>query len=142
MEIINITKKKLEYIGEDYDYLKPFMQNYLDKVEEIIQDKEKCLNEALKIIKKSSYNVSEVSKQLGCSRTTLYNHNQLLKRYIEASIVISNKNNPYVAYDELKESRQKLQEQINLMENRDIDMEVQKHEKRFSQIRFLNKQKR
>ena len=30
----------------------------------------------------------------------------------------------------LKESKQKLQEQVNLMENRDIDSEIQKHERK------------
>lgn len=129
MERIYIIKEKLANIGEDYDDLKPFMQEHLNKVEEFISNREKIKNEAIELIKNASYNISDVSKELGCSRTTLYNHNQLLKRYIEASVAISNKNNPYILCEYLKESREKLQEQVSLMENRDIDIEIQKHEK-------------
>lgn len=130
MERLDKIKQKLADIGECYDDLKPFMQDYLDKVEEYIEGKENAQNEAIEALKTASYNVSDVSKELGCSRTTLYNHNQLLKRYIEASIIISDKSNPYTTCDELKKSKQKLQEQVHLMENRDIDVEIQKHEKR------------
>lgn len=130
MEKHDIIKQKLAIINEDYDLLKPFMLNYLDKIEEIIQFKEKNLNEALEKIKESSYNVSDISKEVGCSRTTLYNHNQLLKRYIEASIELSNKNNPFTTYAELKKTKHRLQKQVDLMENRDIDMEILKHEKK------------
>lgn len=130
MEKIEIIKQKLSAIGEDYNSLKPFMQEYLSKIEDFIFAKEESQNDAIETLKKSSYNVSDVSKELGCSRTTLYNHNQLLKRYIETSVELSNKNNPFTAYEELKASKQKLQEQVNLMENRDIDKEIEKHEKK------------
>ena len=130
MERVEIIRQKLSAIGEDYDALKPFMKEYLDKAEEYISLKETAQNEAIERLKKASYNVSDVSKGLGCSRTTLYNHNQLLKRYIEASIESSNKGNPFIAYEELKESKQRLQTQVNLMENRDIELEIDKHEKK------------
>ena len=130
MERLNKIKQKLADIGENYDNLKPFMQDYLNKIEIFIESKEKAQNKAVEILKSTLYNVSDVSKELGCSRTTLYNHNQLLKRYIEASIAIFNKGNPYISCDKLKESKQKLQEQVNLMENRDIYLEIQKYERK------------
>lgn len=141
MEKIDKIKLKLTKLNENYDDLKPFMQDYLYRIEEFIENKEKVQNEAIKILKTSSYNVSDVSKELGCSRTTLYNHNQLLKKYIEISITLSEENNPYVAYEELKRSKQKLQEQVNLMENRDIDIEIQKHEKKVLNNKIIEQNK-
>jgi hypothetical protein len=129
MEINENIKKKLHGIGEDYDILKPFMQEYLTKVESYIESRTKDQNETIKTLKECGFTVSSVSKELGCSRTTLYNHNQLLKRYIEHSMVVLNQDNPYAAYENLRESKSKLQEQVSLMENRDIDFELVKHEK-------------
>ncbi|GMQ65144.1 HTH domain-containing protein [Vallitalea maricola] len=129
MEINEIIKQKLVEMGEDYESLKPFMKGYLKKAETIITNKTIIQTESLNLIKNNSFSISSISKELGCSRTTLYNHNQLLKRYIEFSKIIFSRSNPFIAYESLKASKAKLQEQINLMEYRDITIEILKQEK-------------
>lgn len=129
MERIDIIKQKLLEMDIEYDSLKDFIQKYLIEIENIIYLKEQAQIEAIALFKNSTYSVSSIAETLNYSRTTFYNHNQILKKYIEHSITISNKNNPYNAIDEIKESRKILQEQISLMENRDIDFEILKHEK-------------
>ncbi len=104
------------------------MKKHLDKVEDIISAKEKEQEDAINKLNNSYYNLSDISKLLGCSRTTLYNNNQLLKRYIELSIEKANKSNPYIAYERIRESKQRLQEQVNLMAHRDVNLEKMRHE--------------
>ena len=72
MDILESINKKLAVMGESYDELKPFLQTYLQRIETIINEREKTRTEAIDVIKQSSFNVSDISKQLGCSRTTLY----------------------------------------------------------------------
>ncbi len=129
MEINDIIKSKLESISEEFDCLKPFMKEYLAKIETIIQNKKAIQDNTLKTLKENTLSVSSISKELSCSRTTLYNHNQLLKRYIEFSEGLFNQDNPFIAYDELKASVGHLKAQVSLMEDRDISMEVLKQEK-------------
>lgn len=128
MERNEVIRVKLAELGEDFDALKPFMQTYLEKVETFIASKEKEQSEAIQSLRAASYNVSDVSKELNCSRTTLYNHNQLLKRYIELSIRHSSESNPLSQCEELRESKRELQERVSLMETRDIQIELDKHE--------------
>ena len=91
MEQSKVIKEKLLSMGEDYDALKPFMKAHLEKVESFIQDKQNKQAEALSALREAEYNVSEIAKALDYSRTTLYNHNQLLKRYIEYSLELDSK---------------------------------------------------
>ncbi len=128
MEQNKIIKEKLAALGEDYDALKPFMKAHLERVETFIQNKRTKQIEALLALREAEYNVSEIAKELEYSRTTLYNHNQLLKRYIEYSIEQDNKKNPVRIAEDIKASKQKLQEQVDLMQNRDVDFELLKHE--------------
>lgn len=130
MEINDIIKSKLESIGEEFDCIKPFMKEYLAKIETIVHNKKTIQDNALRTLKENTLSVSSISKELGCSRTTLYNHTQLLKRYIEFSEGLFNQNNPFIAYDELKASVGHLKAQVSLMEDRDISMEILKQEKK------------
>ena len=129
MEIHDCIKEKIDAIGEDYDSLKPFMQEYLQKIETIIAEKAQIKENAINTLKTNSFSVSSISKELGCSRTTLYYHNQLLKRYIEYSMDVFEQDNPFTLNNALSASKSRLQEQINLMIDRDISIEVLKQEK-------------
>lgn len=71
MGILESINKKLTVMGESYDELKPFLQTYLQRIETIINEREKTRTEAIDVIKQSSFNVSDISKQLGCSRVTV-----------------------------------------------------------------------
>ena len=130
METTDIIREKLSQIGEEYAGQKSFMQEYLIKIEEIIQEKEMKKNDAILFLKANSFTVSSIAKEVNCSRTTLYNHNQLLKRYIELSMQQYFADNPFSVIEENKKAVAKLKQQIDLMEVRDIMIEELKNENR------------
>ncbi|MCQ2013246.1 hypothetical protein LJE39_08740 [Clostridium butyricum] len=128
METTMLIKEKLLSIGEDYESLKPFMIEYLEKIESIISSKILIQEESLTTLKSNTFSVLSISKELKCSRTTLYNHNQLLKRYIEYSETLINQSNPFVNCDILRTNISDLHNQINKMIDRDISIEILKVE--------------
>lgn len=77
----------------------------------------------MKVLKFSVITPANVSKQLDCSRTTLYNHGQLLKRYVEFSTARLTECNPPLAMDNIVETRRTLETQVRQMEFRDIKNE-------------------
>ena len=125
--VLQIIKKKLHQIGEDYNSQKQFIKDWLNKVEEYIEENESSYASGVALIKGSKYSVKSVADKLGCSRTTLYNYDQLLKRYIELSISLS-------GYDycmqakALKDEVSRLKNIIKKMEIRDVELERQKYE--------------
>lgn len=120
--------EKLKQINVDYESLKPFMKDYLFRIEEFIEEKNSERLAGIKMIKDSRFTISSVSKTLECSRTTLYNHDELLRRYIELSIDLFELSDPYVAYNNLKASISELEAKVNKMVLRDIDTELLREE--------------
>ncbi len=128
MERLQHIKDKLVCIGESYDSLKPFIQEYLDRIETLIEEQKDVVYKAIKALKDNALTPVAIAKKLGCSRTTLYNHNQILKRYIEHSAECLSKQNPLLEIEENTYKRQMLEEKVTLMEIRDINNEQLKHE--------------
>lgn len=126
--ISEITNKKLELIGEDPSKIKPFMMDHLKNIEEYLTAIEAKYNDALDILKLKDCSVSNVAKQFNMSRTTLYNHNSLLKRYIEATEALLLENSPIHQVEKLKTEITDSKNQIDMLYDRDITLEVQKHE--------------
>jgi len=124
MEGIENIKTRLLSLGENYDTIKPFMQDYLLQIERLIEEKLTEQELAITTLRETSISVSSIAKELGCSRTTLYNHDQLLKRYIESVAQDFDNNNPLNDCEALKKTISKLQYEIGLMYDRDIDIEV------------------
>lgn len=81
MDTVEIIRQNLSAIGEDYDSLKPFMKKWLEKVETAIQSRKSIQEEAVSTLKSVDYSVKAIAAEIGASRTTIYNHEQLLKRY-------------------------------------------------------------
>lgn len=119
-----LIREKLSKINVEYDSLKPFIIDYLVRIEDIIQQQISEQSTGIKMIKNSRFSLSSISQVLDCSRTTLYNHNQLLKRYIELSIDLFEAEDPYYAYDKLQASISELESKVNKMISRDIDTEL------------------
>ena len=118
MEIVEVIKKNLHDIGEDYDLLKPFMQEWLCKVEEVIQRKKAAQSEAVDTLKTIDFSVKAIAAEINASRTTMYNHQQLLRRYIKT------------AATKVQTEKTGLQEQIDKLMLRDVDIELLKQENR------------
>ena len=141
MDYTPIIKSNLERLGESYDSLKPYMIRHLESIERLIQDKSSSRDAAINIIKSTDFSLSAISKELNMSRTTLYNHEQLLKRYIEQSVEISRSSDPYILISELKDEKSQLQTEIGLLMRRDLDMELLKQQNKQLKSELKEKQK-
>lgn len=130
MEIMEIIKKNLHDIGEDYDLLKPFMQDWLFKVEEVIQNKKASQAEAVDTLKSIDFSVKTIAAEVNASRTTMYNHQQLLRRYIKMAAEKASADNPYSLITKVQTEKSGLQDQINKLMLRDVDIELLKQENR------------
>ena len=58
------------------------------------------------------------------SRTTLYNHEQLLKRYIELSAAKANSKDPLVTISRLQKEKSDMQKEINALMLHDLNYEI------------------
>ena len=128
MDYTDFIKCNLSKLGESYDALKPFMIKHLENIECLIQEKNKIRDTAVETIKNTDYSLSSISKELNMSRTTLYNHEQLLKRYIELSVEASQASDPFITISNLRDEKSQLQEEIGLMMKRDLDIELLKNQ--------------
>ena len=107
-----------------YDSLKPAVQRNLIRVAEAIASQETIQKQALATYRDARYNVSSIAKQLQFSRTTLYNHDKILVRFIEEA---SKKNtNVFDIVEEQKEELRVLKQHLDLMHSRDMEWEDMK----------------
>lgn len=130
MEYEKLIRENLTAINEDFDGLKPAMQKRIVEIETIIQNR--CLQQenAINTLKTTDFTLKSIAEEIGASRTTLYNHEQLLKRYIEQSISTANDSNPITIIDKVQKEKSLLQSQIDKMMHRDLDMELLKLQNR------------
>ena len=104
------------------------MIKHLEAIEALIQTKNNVRNVAVETIKNSNYTLSSISKELNMSRTTLYNHEQILKRYIELSVESSQASDPYITISILQDEKSQLLSEIGLLMKRDLDIELLKNQ--------------
>lgn len=124
MDVVSSIKAKLEELGEDYESLKPFMKAHLEAVETLLTEKEAVRDSAIAALKEADFSLSSISKQLKMSRTTLYNHEQLLKRYIELSAAKANSKDPLAMISKLQEEKSAMQKEINALMLHDLNFEI------------------
>lgn len=130
MELEQIIKENLAAINEDYDILKPFMQNWLKKVEAAIQSRHNAQTEAVSTLKGIDYSVKAIATEIGASRTTMYNHEQLLRRYIEQSAATASSDSPYSTIARLQTDKANLQDKNTKLMQRDVEMALLKAQNR------------
>ncbi len=119
MEIDDAIKSKLNLLGVDSSLLKPYLINYLRTIEEEIQSRHNNRNLARQTLGENDYDVKTIAENTGISRTTFYNYNRILQRYVELSHESDYRDDPYFKIKELKEEIHILQEEKRLMEKRD-----------------------
>lgn len=119
MEVYDRVKKKLCKLGVDIESLKPYLVKHLHKVEEELGTRNDKRNQAMEAIRQNDYDVKTIAEATGISRTTFYNYDRLLQRYVELSHDDDYKDNPYVQIRELREAVRTLQDEKALMEQRD-----------------------
>ena len=130
MEYEELIRENLKAIDEDFDELKPFMQKRLVEVETVNQNRREEQETAAEILKSTDYSVKSIANEIGASRTTLYNHEQLLKRYIEHSAAIASSSNPLLKVDKVQSEKSLLQEEITKLMERDVDLELMRIQNR------------
>lgn len=130
MEVNDRIKKKLAVLEIDYASLKPRTLNYLVSIEKYVCSRLQERDDAFDKLRASRFTISDIAKHIKCSRTTLYNNDQLLKRYIDYSLHEFDDGYILNEIDGLKSSNSLLQQRLALMEARDVDIEILKHENR------------
>lgn len=139
--LIERINEKLLSIGEDPQKVKPFMLEHLAKIETYLISLESDYNAALNTLKLKGCTISAISKKFNMSRTTLYNHDALLKRYIEATEALFITSSPIYQLDRLKAENKNMKKEIEMLYDRDITLEIQKQEIRELANRLKEKNK-
>jgi hypothetical protein len=128
---------KLNQLGEIPSQISNSLYKYLSKIEDIFTDYETKKQNAMNYIKNTGPTMTEIANIVGCSRTTFYNHNQLIKRYIELSINSLMANNPYTRINKLEDLYQTSKNRYEMLISRDIEYELlrQENEKLISVVK-------
>lgn len=140
-KLSNRIIERLLLIDETPSEIKPFMIDYLLVVDKYIENIENRQDQAIETLKLKAFNIKAVSELLGISRTTPYNHNALIKRYIDISESLLREHNPLDQLSLQKEINQKLKNDIEMLYDRDITLEIQKQRSRTLTDRLNEKKK-
>ena len=120
----DIVMSNLKTIGINYEQLKEDTQVWLEKIEQVIQDKKNQINKCLTTLKDVSFDLSSIAKALNTSRQNLYSSRKgILRQYIE----IATKDvptTPFQQIDKLREEKSNLQEDIELLMIKDVKNEL------------------
>lgn len=125
-------------LGIDYDSLKPKTKKHLLNIETAITNRELKYNELLHKLKDNKVTLSSISDDVKISRQTLYNNGEL-KAYINLRALQVNELNPYHQIEELNDKINKLNKKLELMINRDIDIELLRNENEILLEQIKNK---
>lgn len=119
MEKDDRIRQKLKRLDVEMDTLMPNLRKYIDCIEDVIISIRDEKNNALRAYTNCDYDVKSIAKTTGISRTTFYNYDRLLQRYIELSHAEDLKDDLFNRIKKLHETVRILQEEKNLMEQRD-----------------------
>lgn len=124
------VKTILDELGINFNDLKPKTIQHLKNVETSISNTESEFSELRSKFKDKKLSLSSVSEDVGInSRQTFYN-NPELKVYTNYRIEQANELNPLIENQYLKSKIKHLNEQLDLMVDRDIDTEILRHDLR------------
>ncbi|PFV78490.1 hypothetical protein COL05_18450 [Bacillus sp. AFS059628] len=97
MDIIKVIEMKLEQLKlPQYNILKPNIQQYLLKIETIVQQKEMSRKVAVQEYRNGKISVNNIVKDIGISRQTVYNNPEILEAYILYCISMQEKEDVFV----------------------------------------------
>ncbi|WP_113675762.1 hypothetical protein [Vallitalea guaymasensis] len=133
--------RKLEELNEDPNAIKPFMMKYLEAIEQVFQDFEIEYEAAIRTLGLNKLKIKNIASKLGISRTTMYNHDQLIKQYIDISTTLFHKSNPLYKNESYKQQIIMLKNELDLMYERDVITEIQRQEIQTLAIKLNKKNK-
>lgn len=121
MENIQDLDSSLQSIGHDYSKLSDNVKVYLNQIYDYKIDITNQLDESLSELQDSYFSIARISKVLNCSRTTIYN-NLVIKEYIDKINEDFNKNNPYKKIEALEREVKDLNDKLDKMYQRDVEL--------------------
>ncbi len=126
MKTIESTiENKLKQLGFDFNVQTSFIKDKLIEIEKIIQEKDANCKSAEQQIKDNKYSLASICKEINISRTSAYNNDEIIKKYIEYSLGISKKYNLLYKLEKSKEIESERKEIIDNMVERDINYSIQ-----------------
>ncbi|MBC2686465.1 hypothetical protein HAU06_20535 [Bacillus toyonensis] len=124
MDIIKVIEMKLEQLKlPQYNILKPNIQEYLLKIETIVQQKEMSRKIAVQEYRNGKISVNNIVKDIGISRQTVYNNREILEAYILYCISMQNKEDVFLKGMDNKNKIRELEETIFYLQKRDVTIE-------------------
>ncbi|MGQ7874947.1 hypothetical protein [Bacillus sp. 1A] len=124
MDKIKLIEMKLEQLKlPQYNILKPNIQQYLLKIETIVQQKEMSRKVALQEYRNGKISVNNIVKDISISRQTVYNNREILEAYILYCISIQEKEDVFVKGIDNKNKIRELEETIFYLQQRDVTIE-------------------
>ncbi|HFK1659755.1 hypothetical protein [Bacillus cereus] len=124
MDIIKVIEMKLEQLKlPQYNILKPNIQEYLLKIETIVQQKEMSRKIAVQEYRNGKISVNNIVKDIGISRQTVYNNREILEAYILYCISMQNKEDVFLKGMDNKNKMRELEETIFYLQQRDVTIE-------------------
>ncbi|PDY89315.1 hypothetical protein [Bacillus toyonensis] len=124
MDIIKVIEMKLEQLKlPQYNILKPNIQEYLLKIETIVQQKEMSRKIAVQEYRNGKISVNNIVKDIGISRQTVYNNREILEAYILYCISMQNKEDVFLKGMDNKNKIRELEETIFYLQQRDVTIE-------------------
>ncbi|PET19473.1 hypothetical protein [Bacillus cereus] len=127
MDIIKVIEMKLEQLKlPQYNILKPNIQEYLLKIETIVQQKEMSRKIAVQEYRNGKISVNNIVKDIGISRQTVYNNREILEAYILYCISMQDKEDVFLKGMDNKNKIRELEETIFYLQQRDVTIENSK----------------
>lgn len=140
---INIEDKVKSFalaLGIDYNSIKPKVKQHLINIEHSISNRESKYIDLKDELQDNKITLTSIAEDARISsRQTLYN-NPELKLYADTRMQQVNELNPYYLIDDLKSKINNLKEQLDLMVERDIDIEILRYEVKKLKNDILNRE--
>ena len=115
-------KRELKKIGYTYDEIPKMQQDYLLKIEKHISERVLLTNKLSYDLRKQKFSSKSIAKEIGCSRTTLYNYD-VIKEYVALRIKEYENINLYFIINDLRNEITKLNNTIDDFLIKDIQFE-------------------
>lgn len=126
--IDKINNRLIEINQDPFDKQKPKIQEYLLKIEKAIQDSEENKENAIKVLKDNKLSIVGIVKTIGISRQTVYNNKEVLEEYISHAINKQDESDYNSKEKIYQEKIKQLEEEIRLLNIRDVTLEYLKLE--------------
>jgi len=118
-----INKKLAELKIPNLKELDINMQSYLLKIEKVLTEFTNERIELIKRYKEKKFNISEICKETKISRATIYNHKEIIEKYIQYSIKIQETDDVFGKNEHLQSKVKDLQGEIFNLQIRDITIQ-------------------